>query len=420
MSAIRLCMPIMMVEQFVCYGMGVGAGVCVGIYLGKRDRRSASLVFSSVLWLTLGTGLLFSVCAFFLAGPVIENTDGKITCLIRRGRSETPRKRLEAMLVYYFDTTYGEVFDSGRLKAVDGDITDRGLVLAQDGIAFRTVINCAACVKHFASDDILERVNVKGVRNLIELCKKTGSRLIQISTVSVAGENVNHALPGSLVMRENMLYFGQDLSNQYVRSKFDAEDAILREIAAGRLRAKIIRVGNLMSRDSDGEFQVNSVTSGFMRNLKGYAAIGAYPVSEMARPIEFSPIDRVARAVRLLAGTPDPFTVFHAVNGHWIEMGDVIAAMNTAGIPVEAVDEETFSRRLSEALQDENKNMLVSGLISYLSSDTDTVRSYVPEEHTFTKNALYRLGYRWPLTDERYLTKAIKALASLGFFDEEI
>ena len=371
---------------------------------------------------SLGDVLLTGATGFLgihVLKELIENTDGKITCLIRRGQSETPRRRLESMLVYYFETNMKDVFESGRLKTVDGDLTDRELVLAQDGLSFKTVINCAACVKHFASDDILERVNVEGVRNLIELCEKTGSRLIQISTVSVAGENVNHALPDTLVMRENMLSFGQDLSNQYIHSKYKAEKLILKEIASGKLKAKIIRVGNLMSRDSDGEFQVNYVTSGFMRNLKGYAAIGAYPVSGMAHPIEFSPIDLVAQSVRLLAGTPDRFTVFHAVNGHWIEMGDVVAAMNAAGIDVEVVDEETFSTRLSEAMKDESKNMLVAGLISYLSSDADTVRSYVPEEHTFTKNALYRLGYRWPLTDERYLRNAIEALDSLGFFDGE-
>lgn len=281
------------------------------------------------------------------------------------------------------------------------------------------MINCAACVKHFANDDILDRVNVKGVENIIALCEKTSSMLVQISTVSVAGENVDHALPDTLRMTENMLYFGQDLSNQYIRSRFDAEKSVLTHIAAGKLRAKIIRVGNLMSRDSDGEFQANSVTSGFMRNLKGYAAIGAFPVNTMARAVEFSPIDLVAHAVCLLSRTPDKFTVFHAVNGHWIEMGDVIAVMNSAGLKVDIVNEEAFSKYLSEALQDEEKNMLVSGLISYLSSDAGTVRSYVEEDHTFTKNALYRLGYRWPLTDERYLTGAIEALISLGFFDSE-
>ncbi len=46
------------------------------------------------------------------------------------------------------------------------------------------------------------------------------------------------------------------------------------------------------------------------------------------------------------------------------------------------------------------------------------MRSYVPEEHSFTKNALYRLGFRWPLTDDGYLRGAIRALSSLGFFEQ--
>lgn len=347
---------------------------------------------------------------------LIENTAGNIICLVRKGDSETAEKRLKTMLTYYFDQRFDEAFSSGRVRVEDGDITDREIVLKQSALPFDTVINCAACVKHFANDDILERVNVKGVHNLIALCEETGAKLIQISTVSVAGENVNHALDGQ-IMLENMLYFGQDLSNQYVHSKFEAEKAILTEIAAGRLSAKIIRVGNLMGRDSDGEFQANAPTSGFWRNLRGYAAIGAYPVSRLAKPVEFSPIDKVAEAVCILAGTPKQFTAFHAVNGHWIEMGDLIAAMNAAGIPVEAVKDAEFQKRISEAMRDEKKNMLVSGLISYLSSDAETVRSYVPEDHTFTKNVLYRLGFRWPLTDGRYLEKAIIALKTLGFFD---
>ena len=347
---------------------------------------------------------------------LIEHSSAQIICLIRRGHWETPEKRLEAMLMYYFDDPFAEAFASGRVRVIDGDITDRAFVLAQREQRFDRVINCAACVKHFASDDILERVNVTGVKHLIALCEQTGSRLVQISTVSVAGENVNHALDGR-TMREDMLYFGQDLSNPYAKSKFDAEEAILTEVAAGRLSAKIIRVGNLMGRDSDGKFQANAVTSGFWRKLRGYAAIGAFPVSRLAKPVEFSPIDKVAEAVCALAGTPEQFTVFHALNGHWIEMGDLIAAMNAVGIAIAPVSDAEFQRRISLVMRDEKKNMLVSGLISYLSSDSETVRAYVPEDHTFTKNALYRLGFRWPLTDERYLENSINALRAQGFFD---
>ena len=113
---------------------------------------------------TLGNVLLTGATGFLgihVLHELIRRGDGKITCLVRRGNSDTPRKRLESMLVYYFETNFADEFDSGRLRTIDGDITDRELVLSQDGIAFDTVINCAACVKHFANDDHIERRAVK-------------------------------------------------------------------------------------------------------------------------------------------------------------------------------------------------------------------------------------------------------------------
>lgn len=70
MSAIRLAIPVMTIEQMPGYGLGAGAAVCVGILLGKRDKKRASDIFSAVLWLTVICGLLFSVCSFFLAYPI--------------------------------------------------------------------------------------------------------------------------------------------------------------------------------------------------------------------------------------------------------------------------------------------------------------------------------------------------------------
>ena len=37
-------------------------------------------------------------------------------------------------------------------------------------------------------------------------------------------------------------------------------------------------------------------------------------------------------------------------------------------------------------------------------------------ENQFTAEALYRLGYKWPITDDAYLENAIKALDTLEFF----
>ena len=70
MSAIQSTNPIMVLEQITSYGLGTGGSICVGILLGKRDRKAASDVFSSVFWLTLIVGIMFAVSAPFLSGPL--------------------------------------------------------------------------------------------------------------------------------------------------------------------------------------------------------------------------------------------------------------------------------------------------------------------------------------------------------------
>ena len=52
------------------------------------------------------------------------------------------------MLMYYFDDPYKELFES-RIICVDGDITSKEQVTGFSEYKFSTIINCAACVKHF-------------------------------------------------------------------------------------------------------------------------------------------------------------------------------------------------------------------------------------------------------------------------------
>ena len=51
--------------------------------------------------------------------------------------------------------------------------------------------------------------------------------MIQISTVSIAGENVGGKFPQEKKLYESELYFGQSLSNKYIDTKFRAEKAVL-------------------------------------------------------------------------------------------------------------------------------------------------------------------------------------------------
>lgn len=363
--------------------------------------------FDSVL-LTGSTGFL----GIHILKELLEQKK-HIFALVRGGKLSAI-ERLHALLAYYFDSPLIEEVNK-YVTVVDGDVTDETLYDKLKDYKFELIINSAAIVKHFSNDDIIEKVNVGGVKNLIEIAKKKKARLVQISTLSVAGENIDNKFPSTFRMKENMLDFGQDVSNKYVHSKFNAEKAVLEECLNG-FDGKVIRVGNLMSRNSDGEFQANSITNGFMRDLKGYVALHKFPVNSMDVEIDFSPIDEVAKTIILLAKTNKKFTVFHSANSHMVQMGDIIYVLNELGFNIEVVSDEEFMNSMKEMMLDETKSMLVSSLISYSSSDMHT-HSFILSDNEFTNKALYHLSYKWPITDYEYLKKAIESLDTLGFFD---
>ena len=344
----------------------------------------------------------------------LDNYDGKVYCLVRKGKYESMEKRMMHMLMYYFDNPCQELFGE-RIICVDGDITSKEQVEKFADYKFNTIINCAACVKHFAAGDVLEKINVHGVENLIEFCKNSGRRLIQISTVSVAGEGSDGVPPMSRVFNENDLYIGQNITNEYIRTKFLAERAVLEAVSSG-LDGKVIRVGNLMSRNSDGEFQINFITNGFLRSLRGYEAVGKFPIGAMHEVTEFSPIDSTALAVLRLVQTDRRFTVFHACNSHHIYMADLIYAMRSHGFDIDIVSDEEFEAAVKEFAKNSDDSEVVSGLIAYTAHNENEIYT-LDYSNRFTAQVLYRLDYKWPVTDDRYLESAIEALDRLAFFD---
>ena len=253
------------------------------------------------------------------------------------------------------------------------------------------------------------------MENLIEFCKNSGRRLIQISTVSVAGEGSDGVPPMSRVFNENDLYIGQNITNEYIRTKFLAERAVLEAVSSG-LDGKVIRVGNLMSRNSDGEFQINFITNGFLRSLRGYAAVGKFPIGAMHEVTEFSPIDSTALAVLRLVQTDRRFTVFHACNSHHIYMADLIYAMRSHGFAIDIVSDEEFEAAVKEFAKNSDDSDVVSGLIAYTAHNENEIYT-LDYSNRFTAQVLYRLDYKWPVTDDRYLESAIEALDRLAFFD---
>lgn len=171
-----------------------------------------------------------------------------------------------------------------------------------------------------------------------------------------------------------------------------------------------------MSRNSDGEFQINFITNGFLRSLRGYEAVGKFPIGAMHEVTEFSPIDSTALAVLKLVQTDRRFTVFHACNSHHIYMADLIYAMRSHGFDIDIVSDEEFEAAVKEFAKNSDDSDVVSGLIAYTAHNENEIYT-LDYSNRFTAQVLYRLDYKWPVTDDRYLESAIEALDRLAFFD---
>ena len=189
------------------------------------------------------------------------------------------------------------------------------------------------------------------------------------------------------------------------------------EAATKGLNAKIMRVGNLMARHSDSEFQINFETNGFINRLKAYGSIGKIPYSILGGEIELTPIDITARSIILLSKSPKECRLFHTYNNHTIYIADIIEIMNSAGIHVEGVEEEEFNTAFNEAMEDESKQEAISGLVTAVGMGKGKGRALVPVINDYTIQALYRLGYKWPLISDEYLEMFIEYLKDMSFFD---
>jgi len=356
--------------------------------------------------LTGATGYL----GMHLLKELIEEEDNVIYCMVRSKGTLTPERRLKSQLMYYFSDTYDSLFGK-RIIPVDLDITNKGTLESLKGLGIGTVYNCAAVVKHYAAGDELEKINVKGVSNLVDFCRSDNARLIHISTVSVSGMRYRDQA-GDKALDEGSLYIGQEIDNPYVRSKFLSERIVLEAIAGG-MNGKVMRVGNLMGRHSDGEFQINFNSNAFINTLKSYKMLGMFPLSGLIAPTEVSPIDCVARAVHVLSKTPSEVVLLHAYNNNRLDMASMIFAMKEYGFDIELVSDERFRQRFNEMMKNPAMSEYLGGLLHY---GIDTEKVPVPDDNSYTTLLLYRNNVRWPLADEGYSLKLIKMLDGMGFF----
>lgn len=345
----------------------------------------------------------------------------KIYCLIRKDPSTSPENKLRNKFKYYFGSDLSNLLGT-RIFVIDGDITYKNYGLSEEqynqlGENVEQVINCAALVKHYGDYNVFEKINVTGVKNIIEFCEKFNKEFIQTSTVSVSGNTMvglaNSFRPDEVIeYGEDKLFVNQTLENVYVRSKFEAEKLILEELASKRLKGIILRIGNITNRYSDGKFQENSEDNAFLNRLKAFLALGMIPKSIMENYAEFSPVDKIAEAIIVCMEYYNfPISIMHLYNSKHIYIKELYEILKQLKIDIKIVEDDVFKKKLKKWLYDESRTNNVNVLVNDLDKDDNFVyKTNLVISNKNTLNFLKEAGFDWPEIDIEYIRKVLENL----------
>lgn len=357
----------------------------------------------------------------------IKMDKGTAYCIIRDKNYEDSQTRFLKTLHFYF----GEELDSylnHRIFVIRGDILKPFFGLTPEKYenlikSIDVVINAAAMVKHYGSKEQFKSMNVDLTQNLIDLCLKNKKRLLHISSLSVSG---NLSLDGDYSERskeslENMnfseqnLYIGQNLDNEYIKSKFFGEKLVLEAISKRQLQAQILRLGNITSRYSDGTFQINYKENAFFNRLYTFIKLGVIPENLLNMYIEFTPVDSCAEAIiTILQNNIPDFSVYHLYDDNHIYLNKLLDILKSENIEIKKISKDDFRLCLTKLLQDGKDTDILSGIINDLGPDKEL--EYTSNIHIlsdFTKAFLYHVGFYWPNIDDDYLIKYIEYMKKL-------
>ncbi len=369
---------------------------------GHKPRRdvSAELVLGDIAVhprRTEAEGVLVTGATGFLGSHVVDELvrDGSRTVHVIVRDADL----LERVFDYYFD--YSPERFAERLVVHHGDLTLPRFGLSSGALELLSgdvgsIIHCAANVRHYGRLQDSKPINVDATVALLRFAAENGMAFNHVSTISVSGFGMVSQTRRGVVFDETCLDVGQrHWQNVYAHTKFLAEQAVQAYADAG-LQTRVLRMGNIGPRASDGRFQMNSQENGFASRKQAITRLGAIERNLAEVPVEVSPVDVCARAVVALslAGRPGRYHVYHPA------LKPVIQMLRDEGVEPRVVEADEFMRLLEERAHDDDVRRLHMFLRDITELGVTDIQDYgrggnlIVNEHT--TEALRELGVCWP------------------------
>ena len=354
---------------------------------------------------------------------LLHATTNKIYCLVRGKNDEERINKLSSAFLYYFKEDIAP-FINNRIIIVGGDISYTNLNMSENNLEMlkgntNTIINTAAIVKHYGDIADFVKNNIEGTRNVVEFAYKHNIRLIHLSSISVSGNYLVKQDNRNVEFSENDLYIGQHYEdNNYVYSKMEAEKLILQYMSKG-LTAKILRIGIVSGRFSDGFFQKRIDENAFYGRIKSIIKMHAISDAMTMQDVEFTPVDLCAKSIVTLAkNSVGDNRVFNIYNHNLITINRVIEALGKIGINVDVLSSGDFNDYILNLSKTQKE--AIKGIINDFNYDENNLLTIdynftVKVQSNYTKKYLHMLNFDWPVLDDCYLLKVLMHMKEVGF-----
>lgn len=337
---------------------------------------------------------------------LLLNTTSKVFCIIRKKDNLNPLARLTKKFEFYFkDITIEQYLD--RIEIIDGNILDDNFGITEQiydyiGTKGDCVIDTAALVKHYGNYELFKKTNVHSTQKIITFCTKYNIPLHYISTMSVSGYGL--VKTPNTTFSETDLYIGQNFNdNVYVRSKFEAEKAIIEACDNENLMASIYRIGTVTNRYIDGIFQENYKDNAFLNRLSAFIKLQKFPEKLYEFLFEFTPVDYCAKfIVELLKQKGNNLDIYHLYNNNFISGKVLLKTIEELGVLIEPVTMKEFKKSLIESKSN------YFGITAYLKEVSSG--NNLTFKNEITSNALKTLELKWPEINLDYINKILNYL----------
>lgn len=351
----------------------------------------------------------------------IQNVN-KIYCIVRTKSGVSAKERLLNKIQFYFNNKYNEIFEK-YVDVIEGEIVKDKFGINVENYdellkKIDIVIHSAANVSHYGKYKNSEEVNIIATKNIISFCQESKAKLHYISTMTISGNYLEKQERNfGKIFDENSFYIGQNFEdNVYSKSKLIAEALVIKYFNEEN-RGTIYRLGDLTGRYTDGGFQENIKSNATYTRLKSILEIGAIPEELENINLEFSPVDYVAKAVRLIIWSDKcDNRIFNIYNPNFLEVSELQKIIENKKYHIELVSHDKFTELIKEMSENEEDQKKIAGIINDFTDNDDLVYKYtIEQKNKITCEYLKKLDFTWNKIDDIYIYKLIKYMKEVKF-----